>query len=143
MNRLRIVLDTNVLISAALKPLGQQAAVINLIAIRAVDLFVSQAVLTEYREVFSRPKFAQIPSAQVAILLALIENAATMVAPTERLAISAHESDNRFYECADAAGADYIVTGNKKHFTKPHKNTRIITGRQLLELLKTGPEGRK
>lgn len=133
------MLDTNVLISAALKPLGQQASVINRIAFRAVELFVSPAVLAEYREVFSRPKFAQIPPAQIAILLAVIESEATMVTPAERLAISAHESDNRFYECDDD-DADYIVTGNKKHFTKPHKNTRIITGRQLLELLNTGPE---
>jgi predicted nucleic acid-binding protein len=80
MSRRRVVLDTNVLISAAL--------------------------LAEYREVFSRPKFARIPSAKVAILLALIESEATLVTPTERLAISAHDSDNRFYECADAAGAD-------------------------------------
>jgi predicted nucleic acid-binding protein len=63
-----------------------------------------------------------------------------MVTPTQLLTISKHDSDNRFYECADAAAADYIVTGNTKHFTKPHKNTRIITGRQLLELLKVLPK---
>jgi len=115
MKRLRIVIDTNVLISAAVKPLGSQALVINLVAFRAVELFVSEAVLDEYREVFSRPKFA-------------------------RLEISPHDSDNRFYECADAAKADYIVTGNSRHFTRPHKNTRIISGRGLLELMAGGPE---
>jgi putative PIN family toxin of toxin-antitoxin system len=135
MSRLRIVLDTNILISAALKPLGRQALVVNLVAFRAVELCVSEAILAEYREVFSRPKFAHLNLDEVSRLLALLEREATMVAPTERLAISAHDSDNRFYECADAAGADYIVTGNSKHFTKSHKNTRIITGRQLLELL--------
>jgi len=39
-----------------------------------------------------------------------------MVTPTTRLEISKHDSDNRFYECADAARADYIVTGNARHF---------------------------
>ncbi|MCX6625613.1 MAG: putative toxin-antitoxin system toxin component, PIN family [Acidobacteria bacterium] len=140
MSRLRIVLDTNVLISAALKPLGPQALVVNLVAFRAIELFVSAAVLAEYREVSSRPKFAQIPPAAVATLLDLIEGQATMVKPTRCLTISNHDSDNRFYECADAGGADYIVTGNSRHFTKPHKNTRIITGRQLLELLKAVPQ---
>lgn len=62
MSRPRIVLDTNVLISAALKPLGGQALVINLVAFRAVELCVSEAVLAEYREVFSRPKFALLTS---------------------------------------------------------------------------------
>ena len=140
MSRPRIVLDTNVVVSAALKPLGQQALVMNLVAFRAVELCISQEVTTEYREVFSRPKFAAIPPAEVEKLLAMIEAEATKVSPTQQLTISKHDSDNRFYECAGAAGADYIVTGNSKHFSKPHKNTRIITGRQLLELLKAMPE---
>ncbi|MGA2590629.1 MAG: putative toxin-antitoxin system toxin component, PIN family, partial [Bryobacteraceae bacterium] len=119
MKPLRIVLDTNVLISAAVKPLGLQALVINVVAFRAVQLFVSEPILAEYREVFSRPKFARLPPAEVATLLALIESEATIVTPNIRLEISKHDSDNRFYECADAAQADYIVTGNTRHFTKP------------------------
>jgi len=112
--------------------------VVDLVAFRAVEMFVSEAVLAEYREVFSRPKFSRLDSKDVAHLLAMIEAEATMVTPTEQLTISKHDSDNRFYECADAAAADYIVTGNHKHFAKPHKNTKIITGRQLLELLTAG-----
>jgi putative PIN family toxin of toxin-antitoxin system len=94
MRRLRIVLDTNVLISAALKPLGHQALVLNLVALRAVELLVSEAILAEYREVFGRPKFASLPAAEVAALLALIEAAAAMVTPRTRLEISEHDSDN-------------------------------------------------
>lgn len=134
MNRPRVVIDTNVVISAALKPAGRQAQVMELVAFRAVEMFVSEAVLAEYREVFSRPKFSHIDPQDVARLLAIIEAEATKVAPTEELIISKHPSDNRFYECADAAVADYIVTGNTKHFTKPYKTTKIITGRQLLEM---------
>lgn len=76
------MLDTNVLISAAVKPLGLQALVVNLVALRAVELFVSEAILAEYREVFSRPKFASLPAFEVANLLALIETEATMVTPS-------------------------------------------------------------
>jgi putative PIN family toxin of toxin-antitoxin system len=136
MSRLRIVLDTNVLISAAIKPDGQQALVLNLVAFGAVELYISEAVLAEYREVFSRPKFSGLDLKAVSQLLDLIAQQATLVTPTERLAISPHDSDNRFYECADAAAADYIVTGNLKHFTRPYKNTRIVTGRGLLEMFK-------
>lgn len=138
MSRLRVVIDTNVLISAALKPSGRQALVMELVALRAVEMFISEPILAEYREVFSRPKFSRIDRKDVSRLLAMIESEATTVTPTEQLANSRHDSDNRFYECADAAAADYIVTGNNKHFTKPHKNTKIITGRQLLELLTAG-----
>ena len=138
MSRPRIVIDTNVLVSAALKPSGRQALVLELVAFRAVEMFVSEAILAEYREVFSRPKFSRLDPKDVSRLLALIEAEATMVTTTAKLAISEHDSDNRFYECAEAASADYIVTGNSKHFTKPYKNTKIITGRQLLELLTAG-----
>ena len=68
-------------------------------------------------------------------MLALIEREATLVTPTERLAISKHEADNRFYECAASAQAEFIVTGNTKHFPQPHSKTKIVNGRQLLELL--------
>jgi len=136
MSRPRIVLDTSVLVSAALKPLGQPAQVVYLIAFHAVELCVSKDVLAEYREVLARPKFSHLDSEEVSRLLAMIEAAGMMVEPTETLTISEHPSDNRFYECADAAAADYIVTGNLKHFSKPYKNTQIITPRQILELLK-------
>jgi uncharacterized protein len=138
MNRRRIVLDTNVLVSAALKPSGRQALVIELVAFRAVELYVSEAVLAEYREVFRRPKFARLDPKEVSKLLAMIEVEATTVWPTEVLAISKHDSDNRFYECASAANADFIVTGNSKDFTKPYKGVKIINWRQLLELMTRG-----
>ena len=57
------------------------------------------------------------------------------VTPTETLNISDDEDDNRVYECADAAMAEFIVTGNASHFKKSHKTTQIVTARQLVELL--------
>ena len=135
MNHLRIVLDTNVLVSAGLIPLGPQAEVINLVMAGEIELCVSEPLLTEYREVFSRRKFAHISATRFANLLAFIESEATRFTPDRQLTLSTHDSDNRFYECADAAEADYIVTGNLKHFTKPHKNTKVVNTRELLELL--------
>lgn len=68
MSRPRIVLDTSVLVSAALKPLGQPAQVIYMIAFRAVALCVSKDVLAEYREVLARPKFSHLDSEEVSRL---------------------------------------------------------------------------
>jgi predicted nucleic acid-binding protein len=62
-------------------------------------------------------------------------NACIVVKSGGRLTISSHEDDNRIYECAAAAKADYIVTENTKHFKKPYKATRIVSARQLLRLL--------
>ena len=50
-----------------------------------------------------------------------------MVYPTATLRISAHDSDNRFYECAEAAGASYLITGNTADFSQDHGPTKIIT----------------
>jgi predicted nucleic acid-binding protein len=68
----------------------------------------------------------------------VIAGEATLVRPAKRLAVSPDESDNRFYECAAAAEADYIVTGNARHFNKPYRTTKIVTVRHLLTLLAPG-----
>ena len=137
MNRLRIVIDTKVLISAALKPTSLEAQLFELIAYRAFELCLSEEILAEYRGVLNRPKFAHVGPERVARLLGLVAAEATMVVPMDRLAISKHEEDNRFYECAAASGADYIVTGNTRHFEKPYKDTSITTTRKFLELLRS------
>jgi putative PIN family toxin of toxin-antitoxin system len=135
MTRPRIVLDTNIVVSAALQPSGLPAQLLELVAYRAVELCVSEELLAEYREVLARPKFARLDPQRVALLLKLIAEEAIMVRPAKVLTISKDEADNRFYECAEAAGADYIVTGNIKHFPKDHKATRIVSVRQMLDLL--------
>jgi putative PIN family toxin of toxin-antitoxin system len=135
MSRPRIVLDTNVLISAAIQPRGLPAQVLELIASRAVELCISEELLDEYREVFGRAKFAGLDLHLVTRLLTLVADEATLVTPANRLTGSPDESDNRFYECAAAAEADCIVTGNIKHSKKPYKTTKAVTARQFLALL--------
>jgi putative PIN family toxin of toxin-antitoxin system len=135
MTRPRIILDTNIVISAALQPSGLPAKLLELVAYRTVELCVSEEILTEYREVLARPKFAAIDPRRVARLLELIAEEATLIRPTTVLKISKDESDNRFYECAEEAGADYLVTGNIKHFPKDYKTTKVVTARQMIELL--------
>jgi predicted nucleic acid-binding protein len=52
----------------------------------------------------------------VAGLMQKITDTAVLVSPTRTLSASPDESDNRFLECAQEAGAAYLVTGNKRHF---------------------------
>lgn len=92
-------------------------------------------MVAEYRQVFGRAKFSKLNSTTVATLLSLIASEASVVFPYQRLNVSKDEDDNRFYECAEAGGADYIVTGNLRHFPASHKGTRIVNARQFLELL--------
>jgi predicted nucleic acid-binding protein len=69
------------------------------------------------------------------VLLTLIAAEATTVTPTERVTISKHEPDNRFLECAEAANASFLITGNKRHFPKEWKFTQIVNTRELLEII--------
>ena len=90
----RVVLDTNVMVSAMLVPVGTQALVL-LLALRGdVTLCVSRAVLDEYAEVLRRPRFKLSPQ-RVDKLLADIRKLAEFIEPTQTLAVSSDEADNR------------------------------------------------
>jgi uncharacterized protein len=103
-----------------------------------VRLILSPAILEEYREVLKRPKFGFDPSAIDAFLHDL-EKAAVMVYPTKRVRNDLDEPDNRFLECAKAAKANYLVTGNKKHFPFPEfKGTKIVSPAEFAALLIPG-----
>ena len=64
----------------------------------------------------------------------------TIIKPAVRLAISPDPDDNHVLECAQAARADFLITGNTKHFPKTHKATKVISVRQFLDSLLSGGE---
>jgi predicted nucleic acid-binding protein len=41
--------------------------------------------------------------------------------------------DNRFLECAEAARADYLATGSKRHFPRNRRQTLVVNARELIE----------
>lgn len=67
-------------------------------------------------------------------LLSIIRNSSRIVAPSHRLEVTGDPDDNIFLECADAARADYLITGNQKHFPKFWKQTKVITPREFVSL---------
>jgi len=67
--------------------------------------------------------------------LHLIRKHAATIVPKRTLSASPDEADNRFLECAEEAQADYLVTGNKRHFPTRWKNTKIVNAREFLELI--------
>jgi uncharacterized protein len=130
---LRLVIDTNVLVSAALKPEGLQRTTLILATTKPARLYVSQPILDEYADVLSRPEL-RIRKGLRLQLLQLIKNHAQIVAPSRRLDVCSDPDDNVFLECADKAGADYLITGNQKHFPKFWKKTKVITAREFIGL---------
>ena len=130
---LRLVIDTNVLISAALKPAGLQRTVLLLAITKPARWYVSPPILEEYSEVLARREL-QIRRGLRQQFLQLIKNHSFVVAPTRHLEVTPDPDDNMFLECADAARADYLVTGNQKHFPRFWKKTKIITPREFISL---------
>jgi len=130
---LRLVIDTNVLISAAIKPAGLQRTVLLLAITKPARLYVSRSVLQEYGEVLARQEL-KIRKGLRQQFLQLIKNHSYIVAPTQQLEVTGDPDDNIFLECADAAKADYLVTGNQKHFPKFWKKTKVITPREFIGL---------
>ena len=69
-------------------------------------------------------------------LLQLIRNHAYIVTPAASASRSTKDpDDNKFVECADAARADYLVTGNQRHFPKFWKRTKVITSREFISIV--------
>src|SRR5271169_530724 len=110
MIQLRLVIDTNILVSAALKPDGLQRTVSVLAITKPARLYVTEAVLAEYREVLSRPEL-KIRRGLREQLLQLVRNHARLMSPVRPLRVAKDHCDDKFPECADAASA-YLVTGN-------------------------------
>jgi uncharacterized protein len=131
---LRLVIDTNILVSAALKPEGLQRTVLVLAMTRPARLYISQAILAEYREVLARREF-KIRRGLRQQFLQLIKYRAQLVDPVRALQVTKDPDDNKFVECADAARTDYLVTGNQRHFPRFWKKTKVITSREFISIV--------
>ncbi len=131
---LRLVLDTNIIVSAALKPDGLQRTVLLLAMTRPARLYVSDSILAEYRAVLSRREL-KIRKGLQHQYLRQIEHSARLISISRRIRAASDPDDDIFLECADAARADYLVTGNSRHFPEFWKQTKIVTSRQLVTLI--------
>ena len=88
-------------------------------------------MLEEYELVLHRPAF-RLQRSILDELFAFLRAETLLVIPEVAVNVSHHEDDNRFLECAETAKADFLVTGNKRHFPLQWKNTRIVNARELL-----------
>ncbi|HUI41284.1 MAG TPA: putative toxin-antitoxin system toxin component, PIN family [Terriglobia bacterium] len=131
---LKLVLDTNVVVSAVLKPEGLERVALVFALSHPARLYVSPAIVEEYIAVLSRPQL-KISALRAAEILDLMTSRAVITTPSRRLEVTLDPDDNVFLECAEEGRADYLVTGNKRHFPRFWKSTKIINARELLELI--------
>jgi len=135
---IRVVIDTNVLVSALLQPLGPSAQVFLLSLNGSIRFCVSGPVYAEYEEVISRPRF-QRDKETIANTLRVIREQGFWVKPIERVRACSDPDDDMFLECAQASEADYLVTGNLRDFPEAWERTRVVTPRRLMEIVQAEP----
>lgn len=128
---MRVVFDTNILVSALVFPGGHGDVALRRIIAGMDQLVVSKAILDELLDVLSR-KFAR-DAEELAHVAVFVSELAMIVAPKRRLRVVQDDPDNRILECALAGSADAIVTGDKALLAlRNFENIPVVTLRSYL-----------
>jgi putative PIN family toxin of toxin-antitoxin system len=136
---LRVVYDTNVVVSAVLKAGSIPAFLVDLALSGQIRPCLSPIILDEYEMVLKRQKF-EFDVHTVDAFLRDLRTAAIVVSPIEQIHAAPHEPDNRFLECAQAARAQYLVTGNRRHFSfTVCGRTQIVSPSELARIMRKYP----
>jgi hypothetical protein len=134
----KIVIDTNVIVSALIGSSYPRQILYNLVFEKKVIVCTSSNVFKEYIEVLSREKFRKYPEfvAKAEIALNKLYELSIRYIPSAKLAIIQDEPDNRILELAVTAQADYIVTGNTRDFTfTQYEGTKIVSPEKLVSII--------
>ena len=127
---MKVVLDTNVIISALINTNGTPAKILSLVLNGKITVLYDDRIIFEYTEVLSRKGFGFNPET-VHDLMELLKHEGEFV-NSEHAKIKFHnETDKKFYEVFKTGEALYLITGNIKHFPK---DKGVITQKDFLEL---------
>ncbi len=128
---MRWLLDTNVVVSALLKPLSVPARLLDLALSGHIEVVVSNELLAEYREVLLRPKF-RFSEGDVDAVLELMRSRAISVVPVPQPVTTPDPKDQFVIDLAATSGA-VVVTDNTRHF---EGFPRVVTPAEALSLLR-------
>jgi len=128
----KVVIDTNVFISAFYLPESRPAEVVHFARKRKVLKFISLKILEEVDRILQKKLLWDQAKTQSA--LAQIRKFSEIVSPQEHLAVITDDPDNRILECALEAQVDFIVSGDKHLLNlKTYRGITIVTPVDFLE----------
>jgi putative PIN family toxin of toxin-antitoxin system len=129
-----VVLDTNILVSALINPTGVPATLLGLLLNGRLTVLYDNRILAEYRDVLSREKF-HFKKSLILQLLDYVSHEGEFIAAEPLRVPTVSEGDKMFYEVAKSGKAQFLVTGNKKHFPS---EDMVRTPKEFLDMYLSG-----
>lgn len=130
---MKVVLDTNILVSGLLSPFGASAEIVRMAASGTLELCYDARILSEYRNVLLRPKFS-FDQVHVGDLLDQIKTSGHIVAAKPLPKKLPDSDDEPFLEIALFGKVRCLVTGNLKHYpVKERQGMIVLTPAEFLE----------
>jgi len=137
----RIVVDTNVLVSALKTHAGNCATILDLAIEGDLALCADQRILDEYERVCGEPRLKLDPQA-VRIVLGFLRATAERVVPHPLELLLPDPDDLPFLEVAARVEAA-LITGNKKHFpASACRTVKVFSPAEFVEALRRSPPPR-
>ncbi len=132
---MRVIFDTNVVVSAVLRDRDPEAVILFVVEHPDFQWLASPDILAEYAEVLRRPKFG-LPDETVRKWLSLFETLITVVEVEEHIDFPRDRKDAKFLECVLATDAEYFVTGDRDFEEAGRmENTAIVSVSQFKSLV--------
>jgi uncharacterized protein len=133
---MRVVVDTNILIRALIKPQGTVGPVLSRLRNDEYILVYSAPMFDELVEKLALPRIRHkyhLEKAQIEALIALIALRGVLVIPDRKIKVCRDPDDDMFTDAALAGGAEYVVTGDTDLLTLERFETvRFVTPRTFL-----------
>ncbi len=139
---MRVVVDTNVLVSAALRDRKPERVVLFVAEQPDVEWVASREILSEYGGGLARPRFGLTPRILVR-WRRLLASATTLVEVPNDVEFLRDRKDAKFLACALAADADFFVTGDRDFEHAQRLVRTTILSVTLFEKLVCGTRGRR
>ena len=136
---MRVVLDTNVLVSGLLSSSGPPAWIVEAVLAGELELALDMAMRQEYEDVLRRPEFDFSPEA-VDDLLAAIDQFGFHVAAAPPCPVPLPDPDDEPFLAVAGATDSTLVTGNLKHYPpRSRHGVTVQTPRELVDRLRQPP----
>ena len=133
---MKIVLDTNVLVSGLLTPFGPSGEIVRMVSAGALILHIDARILSEYQEVLHRPKF-KFNEDLISILLDFIKIYGQFVSSLPLKNRLPDPDDEPFLEVAIAGKVRSLITGNIVHYSlSSREGIKIFSPSEFIEFFR-------